>query len=382
MPRRPRELNETGVFHTFGRVFRPATRPFSNSSLAARFVSVLREAIDRFRIGVYAWVLLPSCFHMVLRVEGVAVGRVMAFVRREVARWHNATRGSRGSFWGERYAVARLRRRGELRQAVVFVHTRPVVEGVGALHSYPWSGHQQLASGAPGLAAIPHTLALFGRTTREARAAYLAATQSTPLAWLRVPVSRLPWWREREKAPVRPTGLPPSPLYPGRCPVSAFVEWGSAVLGIESSSLTSRRRGKGVTVAREVLLLVGVSVLRLRVGELAQAVGVSLTAGSRALARAERKERGDDAFAARVARLRHLLLVKPVEERGRPRDLQTHLGASPDPWEAGGMGPTPVHGDLTGGRGELGDGTWRGDIFVDPTPVSNGSVLAGPMAEG
>jgi hypothetical protein len=83
-----------------------------------------------------------------------------------------------------------------------------------------------------------------------------------------------------------------------------------------------------------------------------------------------------------VARLRHLLLAEPVGQRGRQRDLQTHLAASFEPEKAGGIGSTTVNGDLTGGRDELGDASWRGNIFLDPTPVTNLPILATPMVEG
>ncbi len=378
MPRRRRNRDDAGVFHVWGCAGRFHPRPFSNPVMAREFWCTLHRAKERYPVVVYAWCLLPSSFHLVLRLEGVPLGTIMAFLCRQVARRYNEYQGVRGAFWRERYQAVRLRTLEDFRQAVAYVHVRPVVEGLASdPGGYPWSGHHELnGGGAQQLLDGVRLLAGFGRTRRRALEAYHALLQGGGVHWFRGPVRRLPWWRKKA-VDTGPMGEDDSLLAAaGVDRAVAYARWAYAVLGLANEPLTSRRRGP-VTTAREILLLVGVLSARLPLARLAGAVGLTPSGASRALARAELKLACDSLFARRVARLRHLLKdwAPPAAIAIEPRLEMSEGGVPLGQWPQGqrlveinisALAARPA--GAAGEQGSEGIIPRRPDIYVDPTP--------------
>lgn len=136
------------VYHVFTRAAEGRSllsRPGDGRDLEARLASCVACA----GITLYAWCLLPSRLHLLLRTGDIPLPVIMRRMLSGFARSVNARSGSSGSLFVGRYSAVIVEEQRYLLSLVRDIHALPayagLVDGIGSLEEWRWSGHRALA---------------------------------------------------------------------------------------------------------------------------------------------------------------------------------------------------------------------------------------------
>lgn len=333
MPRAERVFFDGAVYHVYNRLAR-GERVFAQDEAAERFVDLLREVTARDRVTVFAWALLPNHYHLALRTGPVALERPMKSLQQRTTRRVNARSRVFGPLWQGRYRAKLVDDQRYLDSLLVYIHLNPVTAGVvDDPVEYRWSGHRELVGMVRDpIVDVDEVLRVFGTTRRGARAAYVRRLKgAVEEEWVGEAPGRLPWWRlgrppkgededpddairrRKERGAERPEWRP-------HLDAGALVEAGARVLDVGRNDVRSRRRDARVVRARELLMLVGVERYRLRVVDLAEALGRSPDGMTKTLARATRRRSEDPSFLEDLETLDQRLAEARSEEPAARND--------------------------------------------------------------
>jgi REP element-mobilizing transposase RayT len=302
MPRPPRIFAEGAIYHVYNRLAR-GEQVFAVEGEAARFVELLREVMRRDEVTVFAWCLMSNHYHLALRTGPVSLDRPMRSLQQRVTRGVNTRRRVHGPLWQGRYRAKLVDDQRYLDGLLVYIHLNPVTAGlVGDPAEHPWSGHRELVGmDRDPIVDLDEVLRVFGTTRRQARAAYVRRLKgAVEEEWIGESPGRLPWWRlgrpprgededPEDAVRARRSNEPERPEWRIRLDATALVAAGARTLGVPLDDLRARTRDLRVVRARELLMLLGVERYRLRVVDLAEALGRSPDGMTKTLARATRR---------------------------------------------------------------------------------------------
>ena len=323
MPRPVRVFVEGGVYHVYNRIARGEDR-FGDQSEAERFLDLLREVKRRDQLTVFAWCLMPSCFHLAVRTSATPLARSMKSVQYRFTREFNASKNLSGSLWHGRYKAKQVQDPRYLDRLLFYIHLNPVTARlVDDPADYPWCGHRELLGKVRDpLVDVDEVLVLFGHDRRSARRAYAKQLRGARgEEWLGEGPGHLPWWklgRPRSPKPEdkaleprdtafvdvlgRSTGLDRPHL-----DVQSFLTRGAEHLDVTLGDLASRTRRVEVVRAREMLVALGSERYGLKVKELAAVMDKSPGACSFMATRGIARRAVDADFSRRLDALdRHL----------------------------------------------------------------------------
>ncbi len=115
---------------------------FRKESDYEAFLGGLAEARRRYPFYLYAYVLMPNHFHLLLAVQQSPTARVLQSVLTGYARWFNRTHRHRGHLFQGRYKAIVRDRESCLLELARYIHLNPVrARMVKRPGEWPWSGH-------------------------------------------------------------------------------------------------------------------------------------------------------------------------------------------------------------------------------------------------
>lgn len=159
MPRRPRHATGQFVFHVVNRAIENAVL-FEEPQDFEAFLRLLAEAVARFHILLFAYVLMHNHWHLLLRAPD---GNLSAFMHwltgTHVRRWRNA-RGNagRGALYQGRFKAVAVQDDQHFLCVCRYVERNPLkARLIGRAEDWRWSSASQHApcSGRPSLAEWP-----------------------------------------------------------------------------------------------------------------------------------------------------------------------------------------------------------------------------------
>jgi REP element-mobilizing transposase RayT len=176
MPRKAR-INHPGLSHHI------MTRTFNDLLLfrddADRefYLSCLFRRIRETGFLCYAWVLMDTHIHLLIRTTEDLLWKLMKPLHSDYAHYYNRKYERRGPLFSDRYKSIATQDQNYLEQIVRYIHLNPVRAGicktVDELDRYPWSGHRLVMGGEnSGFQDVCHVLRRFGEETNVARAKY------------------------------------------------------------------------------------------------------------------------------------------------------------------------------------------------------------------
>ncbi len=138
------------------------------------FAGLLGLLAERFELEVWAYVLMPNHYHLVLRTLRANLSAAMQWLGVAYTNWFNARHGRSGHLFQGRFKAFLVEDEAYLRRLLLYAHRNPLRSGLAErLADYPWSSYRCLAYGRgcaewfrPAL-----TLGLFGGSPREFRRA-------------------------------------------------------------------------------------------------------------------------------------------------------------------------------------------------------------------
>jgi putative transposase len=218
MPARPRRHTGQLVFHVFNRAIQTMVL-FEEPPEYEAFLEVLRQAVERYRMRLLAYTLMPNHWHFIVWPrEDACLSSFMQWLTVTHAKQWREARGTtgRGAVYQGRFKAVAVQRDRHLLVACAYVETNAFrAHLVDRAEDWPWSSASPLAVGAsrPALAPWPvdrpadwTTRLNAPKPASELEDIRTSIRRGLPLgtpAWRAVAMSRLKW-------PVSgPRGRPP-----------------------------------------------------------------------------------------------------------------------------------------------------------------------------
>ncbi len=226
MPRRSR-IHINGLpLHIVQRGHNRAACFFEDQDRLA-YVGWLREALERERCRLHAYVLMSNHVHLLLTPEDATrVAQVLICVGRRYVQYINHTYGRSGTLWDGRYKSSLVQAETYLLVCQRYIELNPVRAGMVAdPAAYRWSSYRANGLGQEEVGLSPHGLYLaLGQDDESRHAAYRELFRGTledvPLSELRMalnqdqPIGNDRFYREIEamtgqRRELRKRGRPP-----------------------------------------------------------------------------------------------------------------------------------------------------------------------------
>ena len=141
----------------------------------ARFVNVLGDMVDRYRVHCHAWVLLDNDYHLLLETPAPNLSLALRHLNGVYTQTFNRRHRRVGHLFQGRFKAIVVEEEMYLLELCRYVVLNPVRAGVvRAPGAYPWSSYRATAglSAAPAWLMVDWVLEQFGRTRRTAQANY------------------------------------------------------------------------------------------------------------------------------------------------------------------------------------------------------------------
>ncbi|MBI1883610.1 MAG: transposase [Chlamydiae bacterium] len=147
MPRH-RRLNLSGaVYHVITRGIERRDI-FLDSLDYNQFLSRMAQALEDTQCKCYAWALMPNHLHLLLRPLGKSLSEFMRKILTGYAIYFNRRHQRAGYLYQNRYKSVLCEEEVYFLELVRYIHLNPVranlVRGMTALDVYPWTGHAVL----------------------------------------------------------------------------------------------------------------------------------------------------------------------------------------------------------------------------------------------
>lgn len=182
--RKPRLEVEGASYHIMARGNERA-RIFHGTADYSLFIETLRESLERFGVGLHAWVLMPNHFHLAATTPRGNLSRWMAWLQTTFTVRYNRKRGRAGHLFQGRYRAELVDSDAYATTLVRYIHLNPIrrkvggrrefVGGMQELKAYAWSGHLDLAGirAKPPLPLDKGWQHYWGRSGKETTRGYL-----------------------------------------------------------------------------------------------------------------------------------------------------------------------------------------------------------------
>lgn len=182
MPRKARLVVPGAVYHIMGRCIEHY-KLFSEDADREHFLYLLETCLKRTNTRCYAWVVMDTHYHLVLRIGDIELWEVMKPLNMRYAQYHKIKTGRRGPLFMDRYKSIVTQDQKYIQELVRYVHLNPVRAGVCRdvikLNRYPWSGHSVIMGRIVRKFQDTKTvLHRFGRDPETARSEYFRFMQS------------------------------------------------------------------------------------------------------------------------------------------------------------------------------------------------------------
>ena len=121
---------------------------FRSDADRSAFLPILSNQLQKSGYLLYAWVLMPNHYHLVLRTTGYPLAACMRSVNSRYAQYFGKQLSTRGYLFQDRYKSIVTQDQNYVEEFIRYVHLNPVRAGIcksiDALNSHPWCGHSVL----------------------------------------------------------------------------------------------------------------------------------------------------------------------------------------------------------------------------------------------
>jgi putative transposase len=144
MPRIARGLGEGIVYHVLNRG-NAGQEIFHKEQDYRAFIDLMREAKGKFAIKLFAYCLMPTHFHMIVKQSvREALSKFMQWLMTSHVRRYHRHYGSSGHVWQGRFKSFLIEEDNHLITVLRYVEGNPVRAGlVQSAREWPWSSHRE-----------------------------------------------------------------------------------------------------------------------------------------------------------------------------------------------------------------------------------------------
>lgn len=146
MPRSPRVSFENAFFHVFNRGV-AYQQIFLDDKDYEKFLKRLVElkAKNRYDHAIYAYVLMPNHFHLLIQTKTTPISKVMTSLLTSYSMYFNRKYKRVGTLFQNRFKSILCDKDSYFLGASRYIHLNPIEGGLTRnLKDYPWSSYQEL----------------------------------------------------------------------------------------------------------------------------------------------------------------------------------------------------------------------------------------------
>ncbi len=139
MPRKPRVLSSTGIYHI---ILRSVNQHiiFEDDSDYLKFLFVLSDCVKKYDSQIYAYCLMDNHIHLLLHSSPDDLPSFFQSLGTRFVRWYNNKYSRSGHLFQERFYSVSIENDNAFLSALVYIHNNPVKANICRYPSeYRWS---------------------------------------------------------------------------------------------------------------------------------------------------------------------------------------------------------------------------------------------------
>ena len=176
MPRQSR-LDTPGALHHIIARGNERRKIFEDKKDCKEFLIRLGDILSSTETICYAWAIIPNHFHLFLRTGTFPIATIMRRLLTGYAMYFNRRHRRYGHLFQNRYKSIICQEDPYFQELVRYIHLNPLraklVNGIGALDKYPYSGHSALMGMVKNeWQDTEYVLGWFGKGIKQARSRY------------------------------------------------------------------------------------------------------------------------------------------------------------------------------------------------------------------
>ena len=139
MPRKPRALSSTGIYHI---ILRSVNQHiiFEEASDYQKFLFILSDCKKKYVIDLYAYCLMDNHIHLLLRLPDDKLSGCFQSLGTRFVRWYNNKYSRSGHLFQDRFYSSAIESEQAFLSALIYIHNNPVRANMCRYASeYHWS---------------------------------------------------------------------------------------------------------------------------------------------------------------------------------------------------------------------------------------------------
>ncbi|MCR4689955.1 MAG: transposase [Lachnospiraceae bacterium] len=141
MPRKPRVLSSTGIYHI---VLRSVNQHiiFEEDSDYQKFLHIMKDCKMKYDIDIYAYCLMDNHIHILLKSPPDRLSTFFQSMETRFVRWYNNQYSRSGHLFQDRFHSTSIEDEKAFLSVLVYIHDNPVKANMCRFSSeYRWSSH-------------------------------------------------------------------------------------------------------------------------------------------------------------------------------------------------------------------------------------------------
>ncbi len=142
MPRKPRELSLTGLYHI---IIRGNDRNdiFYDNQDRYIFLKILEETKEKFKIEIYSYCLMSNHIHIVLKIKGKFLSKAMQSLGIKYSLYFNKKINRNGHLFQNRFFSKKIENLNYFLTVCKYVHRNPEKAMIDKTENYKWSSFKE-----------------------------------------------------------------------------------------------------------------------------------------------------------------------------------------------------------------------------------------------
>ena len=142
MPRRPRELSSTGLYHI---IIRGNDRNdiFYDNQDRYVFLKILEETKEKFKIEIYSYCLMNNHVHIVLKIKDEFLSKAMQSLGIKYSLYFNKKINRNGHLFQNRFFSKKIENFNYFLTVCKYVHRNPEKAMIDKTENYKWSSFKE-----------------------------------------------------------------------------------------------------------------------------------------------------------------------------------------------------------------------------------------------
>jgi len=141
MPRKPRTVSSTGIYHI---ILRSVNQHiiFEEDADYQKFLYILSDCKNKYDIDIFAYCLMDNHIHLLLHSTPDTLSSFFQSLGTRFVRWYNTKYSRSGHLFQDRFYSSNVEDSNHYLSTLIYIHNNPVKANICRNQSdYPWSSY-------------------------------------------------------------------------------------------------------------------------------------------------------------------------------------------------------------------------------------------------